>query len=81
MAHKMRSMARVMISLPNELLMEVDAAAKATHRKRSEFFKELALRYLERFRRPRPFLDLEQAATTGFDFWDNPTDDGIWNNA
>lgn len=74
-------MARIMISLPDELLNQVDIAARSTHRKRSEFFKELALRYLERFRRPRSFSDLEQAATTGFDFWDNPTDDEIWNNA
>ncbi|OGX43855.1 MAG: hypothetical protein A3G38_02255 [Omnitrophica WOR_2 bacterium RIFCSPLOWO2_12_FULL_51_8] len=68
-----------MISLPDELLREVDVAAKATHRKRSEFFKELALRYLQKFR-SREFSDLEQAAMTGIDFWDNPTDDETWNH-
>ncbi|MBI4373653.1 MAG: CopG family transcriptional regulator [Deltaproteobacteria bacterium] len=70
-----------MISIPDGLLEQVDAAARATHRKRSEFFKELALRYLERFRQPQSFSDLEQAATTSFDFWDNPIDDETWNHA
>ncbi len=74
-------MARVMISMPDELLHEVDQAAKATHRKRSEFFKELALRYLDRFRSRREFADLEHAASTGLDFWDNPIDDETWNHA
>jgi len=70
-----------MISIPDELLTLVDSAAKATHRKRSEFFKELALRYLQKFRRGSEFADLEQAAMSGFDFWDNSVDDETWNNA
>lgn len=39
-------MAKVMISIPDDLLRDIDAQAEAEHRKRSEFFKELALRYL-----------------------------------
>ena len=74
-------MARVMISIPDELLVLVDGAAKATHRKRSEFFKELVLRYLQKFSRGGEFADLEQAAVSGFDFWDNSVDDETWNNA
>ena len=74
-------MARVMLSIPDRLLKEVDAAAEATHRKRSEFFKELALRYLEKFRSQRDFADMEHAAMTSLDFWDNPVDDETWNNA
>ncbi len=74
-------MARVMISIPDRLLEKIDAAAEATHRKRSEFFKELALRYLEKFRGRDKFQDLEQAAMTSIDFWDNPVDDETWNHA
>lgn len=73
-------MAKVMISIPDALLKEVDKAAKATHRKRSEFFKESVLRYLHWIHPPkREFADLEQAASTALNFWDNPIDDEIWN--
>lgn len=73
-------MAKVMISIPDQLLKEIDAAAKATHRKRSEFFKESVLRYLHWIHpAKREFADLEQAASTGLDFWNNPIDDEIWN--
>lgn len=27
------------------------------------------------------FEDLKQASTTSLDFWDNPTDDEVWNDA
>jgi metal-responsive CopG/Arc/MetJ family transcriptional regulator len=73
-------MAKVMISIPDALLKEIDAVAKAEHRKRSEFFKEIAMRYIRYFRqRGTDFTDLEAAATSGFDFWDNPIDDELWN--
>ena len=76
-------MAKVMVSLPDDLLRDIDRVAKAEHRKRSEFFKELAFRYLQFVRRSklkkREFADMEAAAGTGLEFWDNSTDDEIWN--
>lgn len=73
-------MAKVMISIPDDLLRDIDRVAKREHRKRSEFFKELALRYLHFVRRSRrEFTDLENAASTGLSFWDNSIDDQIWN--
>ncbi|MBI4367104.1 MAG: ribbon-helix-helix protein, CopG family [Deltaproteobacteria bacterium] len=73
-------MAKVMISLPDTLLKEIDEAAKATHRKRSEFFKELALDFLGHHRRRiHEFADLEHATMSGFDFWNNAMDDETWN--
>lgn len=74
-------MAKVMISIPDALLKQIDEIARSEHRKRSEFFKELALRYLSRFRvrGSDRFSDLRQASMTSTDFWDNPTDDEIWN--
>lgn len=75
-------MAKVMISMPDDLLRSIDRLAKVEHRKRSEFFKELALRYLNFKRRSkREFADLEGAASTGLSFWDNPTDDRMWNDS
>jgi metal-responsive CopG/Arc/MetJ family transcriptional regulator len=41
-------MAKVMISVPDELLEEIDQAAKAEHRSRSEFVREAAREYLAR---------------------------------
>ena len=68
--------------MPDKLLKMVDATAKKEHRKRSEFFKELALRYLaakKKKTRFSEFADLELAAQSSFDFWDNPIDDETWN--
>lgn len=80
-SYNMGSMAKVMISLPDDLLTAVDAVARAEHCKRSEFFKNLAVRYLRYVqRRNRAFADLEAAAGTALDFWDNPTDDELWND-
>lgn len=72
-------MAKVMISLPDELLRDIDTVTKVEHRKRSEFFRDLAVRYLRKLRRSRDFADLETAATTSMDFWDNEIDDEVWN--
>jgi len=44
-------MAKVMISVPEALLEEIDRAAKAEHRSRSEFVREAAREYLTRPRR------------------------------
>ncbi len=69
-----------MISLPDELLKQIDALAKIEHRKRSEFFKELAVQYLRQNPlHKREFQDLEAAAHSSFDFWDNPIDNELWN--
>lgn len=73
-------MAKVMISLPDELLKKIDAVAKLEHRKRSEFFKELAMQYIKQNpAAEREFRDLELAASSSLDFWDNPVDDELWN--
>ena len=72
-------MAKVMISLPDDLLRDIDTVAKVEHRKRSEFFRGLAVRYLKKLRRSQDFVDLETAATTSMDFWDNEIDDEAWN--
>jgi Arc/MetJ-type ribon-helix-helix transcriptional regulator len=45
------AMAKVMISVPDALLEEIDRAAKAEHRSRSEFVREATRDYLAR---PRP---------------------------
>lgn len=74
-------MAKVMISIPDDLLSEIDKQAKVEHRKRSELFKELARQYLAHVRRiqRRDFGDLEFASSTSTDFWENIIDDHIWN--
>lgn len=45
-------MARVMLSIPDEFLKEVDQIAKSRHQTRSEYFRELARRDIEQRRRP-----------------------------
>lgn len=40
-------MAKVMISMPDELLKKLDKAARFKHKKRSELIKDLALQFLE----------------------------------
>ena len=48
-------MAKVMLSLPQELLKEIDQSAMAEHRSRSEFVREAVRSYLEEKRSsPRP---------------------------
>lgn len=44
-------MARIMLTIPDELLTEVDVAAKGEHRNRSEFLREALRCYL---RQPPP---------------------------
>ncbi|MBI1910109.1 MAG: ribbon-helix-helix protein, CopG family [Deltaproteobacteria bacterium] len=39
-------MAKVMISLPDDLLEELDKAAEENHKRRSELIKDLALEFL-----------------------------------
>lgn len=39
-------MAKIMISLPEELLAEIDAVAKREHRSRSELIREAARHYI-----------------------------------
>lgn len=39
-------MAKVMISMPQELVEELDRAAKGQHKRRSELLKELVLQFL-----------------------------------
>jgi predicted transcriptional regulator len=41
-------MARVMISIPDDFLRQVDEVAKSRHQSRSEYFRELARRDMER---------------------------------
>jgi Arc/MetJ-type ribon-helix-helix transcriptional regulator len=43
-------MAKVMISLPDEFLLEIDDVAKAEHRTRSELIREALRHYTERER-------------------------------
>lgn len=41
-------MSRVMITIPDEFLIEIDRAAEAEHRNRSELFREAMRQYLGR---------------------------------
>jgi len=45
-------MAKVMLSIPDDFLMEIDEVARSRHQSRSEYFRELARRDIER-RRPQ----------------------------
>ena len=40
-------MAKVMITIPDEFLKEIDAVAKAEHRTRSELFREAVRKYMQ----------------------------------
>lgn len=64
-------MAKVMISMPDELLVALDRAAREGHKKRSELIKDLALQFLRApssalpapasaERRPNPFDEIRQ---------------------
>jgi len=46
-------MSKVMISMPDELLRELDRAAKERHKKRSELIKDLALEFLRGGKTPQ----------------------------
>lgn len=76
-------MAKVMISIPDDLLKDIDAAAQAGHRKRSEFFKELALRYLSAKHPRNTPVDDDQAwqmmAAESF-FSGYPERDGVYDS-
>jgi hypothetical protein len=37
--------------------------------------------FIQRFKKNSVFKDLEQASASSMDFWDNPIDDEVWNNA
>lgn len=74
-------MAKVMISMPDELLSQIDQVAKLLHRKRSEFFKEIAVDFLNQIKKSKEFDDLMAASQTSQDFWDNSEDDEVWNDA
>lgn len=47
-------MAKVMISMPDRLLKEIDRAAKRNHKKRSELLRDLALQFLKGGVEPLP---------------------------
>ena len=48
-------MARIMLTIPDELLAEVDEAAQNAHRSRSEYLREAARTYLaEAYQYPQP---------------------------
>ncbi len=42
-------MSRVMITIPDEFLAEIDSAATAQHRSRSELFREAMRQYLKEY--------------------------------
>jgi metal-responsive CopG/Arc/MetJ family transcriptional regulator len=73
------------ISLPKELLEEIDRLARREKRTRSEFFREAARRYLEirevaswtRADR-RAFTELSASAFNRI--WDNPIDAELWDS-
>lgn len=46
-------MARIMLTMPDELLTEIDQGAKSEHRSRSEFLREI-VRYYLRQAKPTP---------------------------
>lgn len=64
------------ISLPEELLREVDQVARRERRTRSEFFREAARRYLE----TRGVASAGLSAPAFNRIWDNPTDAELWDN-
>lgn len=80
------------ISIPEELLREVENAAKRERRSRSEFFREAARRYMEGKRRDsRTTMENSWdsadrrafAASSAASFnriWDNPVDAEVWDN-
>ncbi len=76
-------MAKVMISIPDDLLKDIDAQAESEHRKRSEFFKELALRYLNDHRARLGLADDDQVwqrlSTESF-FSGYPEQDSIYDS-
>lgn len=73
------------ISLPEELLREVDQVARRERRTRSEFFREAARRYLET-RGAASWTAADRRAFAGLSapafnrIWDNPTDAELWDD-
>lgn len=71
------------ISLPEELLKEVDRVARKERRTRSEFFREAARRYLET-RGVASWTATDRRAFAGLAasafnrIWDNPIDAELW---
>lgn len=76
------------ISLPEELLKEIDREARKEGRTRSEFLREIARRYIEAKRASvvtsRTDLDrwtfAELSAASFNRIWDNPVDAEVWDN-
>lgn len=66
------------ISLPEELLSEVDRMTQQEKRTRSEFFREAVRRYLKEITDRRAFATLSAAAFNRI--WDNPIDAELWDN-
>lgn len=52
-------MTRVMITVPDELLSDIDNAAQHEHRSRSEFFREAVRQYLKQVKRQRTPVPVE----------------------
>lgn len=72
------------ISLPEELLEEVDELARWEKRSRSELFREAVRRYLQQATFSwvaadrRAFTELSAAALNRI--WDNPVDAQLWDD-
>lgn len=73
------------ISLPQELLAEIDRLARKEGRTRSELFREAARRYLEA-RGGASWTAADRKAFEGFSaaafnrLWDNPIDAQLWDS-
>ena len=72
------------ISLPEELLQEVDQLAQVEKRTRSELFREAVRRYLQQtsfgwtVAERRAFAELSSTAMNRI--WDNPVDAQLWDH-
>ncbi len=53
-------MAKIMISLPESFLSEVDKAAKAEHRTRSDLIREALREYIRMGKRPKKPIEYPQ---------------------
>ena len=72
------------ISLPEELLQEVDQLAQVEKRTRSELFREAVRRYLQQtsfgWTVPERRAFAELSSTAFLRIWDNPVDAQLWDN-
>ncbi len=66
------------ISLPEELLSEVDRMTQQEKRSRSEFFREAVRRYLKEITDRQAFAALSVATFNRI--WDNPSDAKLWDD-